>query len=338
MDLNVLWFVLVAVLLTGYAVLDGFDLGVGVLHLFSRGERERRTLLGTIGPVWDGNEVWLLTGGGAIFAAFPHVYATVFSGFYLALMLLLVALILRALALELRGKEPLAWWRRTWDVAFAVGSFLAVTLLGVALGNIAHGVPLGEGYEFAGNFFTLLNPYSLVVGLTGVALATTHGAAWLLLKTEEGLQVRVRRWGWTAFLAFAGLYLVMSAWTVLGHAHLMANYRAWPALWVLPLLSVAAVGWLGFALRRGTPLQAFLGSSGTITLLMALFAVGMFPNLVYSSPDPAWTLDLRNAASSQHTLGIMAVIAGIGMPVVIAYTAWAYRVFWGKVELDERGY
>ncbi|MFH1468617.1 MAG: cytochrome d ubiquinol oxidase subunit II [Pseudomonadota bacterium] len=338
MDLNVLWFVLIAVLLTGYAVLDGFDLGVGVLHLFSKGEKERRTLINAVGPVWDGNEVWLLTGGGAIFAAFPHVYATVFSGFYLALMLLLLALILRAISMELRGKEPMAWWRKTWDVAFSLGSFLAVTLLGVALGNIAHGVPLGPGYEFQGNFFTLLNPYSLVVGLTGVALATTHGAGWLLLKTEGDLQRRVRGWGWTAFLAFAVLYLVMSVWTVVGNEHIMANFGACPVLWLLPVLSVAGVGFLGYALRRGTPLQAFLGSALTIALLMVLFATGMFPDLVYSSPDPAWTLDLHNAASSRMTLGIMAIIAGLGVPVVLVYTAWAYRVFWGKVELDDGSY
>jgi cytochrome d ubiquinol oxidase subunit II len=338
MDLNILWFVLIAVLLTGYAILDGFDLGVGVLHLFTRGELERRSSINAIGPIWDGNEVWLLTGGGALFAAFPHVYATVFSGFYLALMLLLLALILRAISMELRNKEPMAWWRETWDIAFALGSFLAVTLLCVALGNIAYGVPLGEGFEYQGSFFTLLRPYPLLVGLAGTALATLHGAAWLLLKTEGELHQRARGWAWRALLVFVALYLAMTAFTLVGNTHMLDNFEAFPPLWVLALIPVGALVWLALSLKRRHDLRVFLGSSATIAGLMLLFAVGLFPQLVVSLPDTAFTLDIYNASSSSYTLSTMAIIAGLGVPVVIAYTAWAYWVFRGKVRLDEHSY
>jgi cytochrome d ubiquinol oxidase subunit II len=334
MDLNTLWFVLLAILLTGYAVLDGFDLGVGVLHLFTRGDSERRTAIMAIGPVWDGNEVWLLTGGGAIFAAFPHVYATVFSGFYLALMLLLLALILRAISLELRDKEPMAWWRQLWDTCFAAGSFLAVTLLGIALGNIAYGIPVGPGFEYAGSFFTLLRPWPVLVGLSATALATAHGALWLALKTEGELQQRARGWAWRALAVFAVLFGVASIWAVAAGVPVTRNLFAQPLLWAVLALPGAGLVRLVQSLARGRDLGAFLGSSTVIVGLMALFAVGMFPHLVVAAPDAQHGLDIHNAASSTYTLGVMAIIAAIGVPVVLGYTAWAYWTFRGKVRLE----
>ena len=191
-DLNTIWFFLVGVLLAGYAVLDGFDLGIGALHLFVRSDHDRRIMLNSIGPIWDGNEVWLVTGGGALFAAFPEVYATAFSGFYMALMLLLFGLIFRAVAIDFRSKQPMGWWRQTWDVSFAVSSTLSALLIGVALGNIAWGIPLDGSHEYAGSFWDLLHPYALVVGVTTVALFMMHGAIYGVLKTEGDLQARLR--------------------------------------------------------------------------------------------------------------------------------------------------
>ena len=184
LDLNAIWFILIGVLFMGYAMLDGFDLGVGALHLFTRSDEERRVMLNAIGPVWDGNEVWLVTGGGALFAAFPNVYATVFSGFYLAFVLLLVALIFRAVAIEFRSKQPMRWWRQMWDIGFSAGSILSSLLIGVAMGNIAWGIPIDDRGEFAGTFWSLLHPYPLLLGVTTVALFMMHGAIYALMKTE----------------------------------------------------------------------------------------------------------------------------------------------------------
>src|SRR5271157_1701672 len=202
LDLNTIWFILVGVLLTGYAVLDGFDLGIGALHLFTNKDEERRVMINAIGPVWDGNEVWLVTGGGALFAAFPDVYATVFSGFYLALMLLLASLIFRAVAIEFRSKQPMRWWRQMWDIGFSVGSLLSGLLMGVALGNIAWGVPIDEHGEFAGTFLGLLTPYPVLVGITTVALFMMHGAIYGTMKTEGALHDKLRVWARRGIIFF----------------------------------------------------------------------------------------------------------------------------------------
>ena len=192
LDLNTTWFILVGVLFTGYAILDGFDLGAGALHLFTRGDTERRLVINSIGPVWDGNEVWLVTGGGALFAAFPAVYATVFSGFYLALMFLLFALIFRAVAIEFRSKQPMTWWRRAWDVGFSIGSIVAALLIGVAMGNLVWGIPLRPDGEYGGSFWHLVRPYPLLIGVTTVALFMMHGAIYLVMKTEGDLHEKIR--------------------------------------------------------------------------------------------------------------------------------------------------
>ena len=201
-DLNTIWFILVGVLFTGYAMLDGFDLGIGALHLFTKDDKERRVMLNSIGPVWDGNEVWLVTGGGALFAAFPNVYATVFSGFYLALMLLLASLIFRAVAIEFRSKQPMRWWRQMWDIGFSVGSIVSALLIGVALGNIAWGVPIDANGEFAGTFLGLLKPYPLLVGVTTVALFMMHGAIYGVMKTEGALHDKLRGWAMNCIIFF----------------------------------------------------------------------------------------------------------------------------------------
>ncbi|HNQ89075.1 MAG TPA: cytochrome d ubiquinol oxidase subunit II [Verrucomicrobiota bacterium] len=338
LDLNTVWFVLVGVLFTGYAMLDGFDLGVGALHLFTREDEERRLLLNAIGPVWDGNEVWLVTGGGALFAAFPNVYATVFSGFYLAFVLLLVALILRAVAIEFRSKQPMRWWRRMWDGAFAAGSVLSSLLIGVAMGNIAWGIPIDARGEYAGSFLDLLRPYPLLLGVTTVALFAMHGAIYALLKTEGPLHQKLRRWINHCIIAFIICYAVFTMATLLYVPHMAARIRAQPWLFSVALVTMLAIANIPREIHHGRDGRAFLSSCVAMAALMALFGLEMYPNLVLSNPDPANSLTIHNAASSPKTLGIMLTIALIGVPIVLAYTASIYWIFRGKVKLDRMSY
>lgn len=330
--LQTIWFLLVGILIAGYAVLDGFDLGVGMLHLFiARNDRERRTLLGSIGPLWDGNEVWLLTGGGAIFAAFPRVYATVFSGFYLALMLLLAALIARATAVEFRSKEESPLWRSAWDVTFAVSSLVAALLFGVAIGNIVRGIPLTSDGEFAGTFVSLLNPFAIGTGLLTVAMFVMHGASWLSLKTEGDLRERALTAGTVAWSAFVILWIIVTAASI-RYAHLWANYHN-ALSWIAPLAFVVPVAWFPFAIsaRRRLP---FITSSLAITALIGTFGEALYPNLVPALGDPSASLTIANASSTMPTLRVMLTIALIGMPFVIGYTIFIYRRFAGPVRVD----
>jgi len=336
--LNDVWFALVGVLLTGYCLLDGFDLGVGALHRFARGDRNRRTMMNAIGPFWDGNEVWLITGGGALFAAFPEVYATAFSGLYLALMLFLVALIFRAVSIEFRGQRPDARWQRFWDAGFSAGSAVAVLLLGVALGNLAWGLPLRADHEYAGGFFGLLKPYALLTGFTALMAIMLHGALFLCLKTEGELQQQARRWARNAGGCFVAGYILTTISTWIWVPSMTAPFGRHVILLVLPLLTVLAIVSLAHAWQRERYGRAFLSSCVTLAGLLATFGVGMYPNLIRSNPMPEQSLTALNAASSPKTLGIMLVIALIGMPLVIGYSIYAYRAFRGKVKLDAASY
>ena len=228
MDLHLIWFTLIGVLFTGYAMLDGFDFGVGTLHLLQRTDEDRRISINAIGPVWDGNEVWLVTGGGALFAAFPEIYATVFSGLYLPFMLLVFALIFRAVAIEFRSKQPMRWWRQLWDVSFFVGSLLASFLFGLAMGNMVHGIPLNEHHEFAGDLLSLLNPYALWMGVTTVALFTMHGSIYLAMKTEGDLQKRVRGWINPSIIGFIICHSILSLATLLYLPHTTETIKHHP--------------------------------------------------------------------------------------------------------------
>jgi cytochrome d ubiquinol oxidase subunit II len=336
LDLPTIWFLLVGVLLLGYAILDGFDLGVGMLHLFvARGEEERRVSVNAIGPVWDGNEVWLLTAGGALFAAFPPVYATVFSGMYLALMLLLTGLILRAVSLEFRGKVGDPRWRTTWDVAFAVGSFLPALLLGVALGNVMRGLPLDADGEFAGSFLGLLNPFALVCGLLAVALFVMHGAGWLLLKTEGALRERARRAAVAGWIAFAVLSLT-AALLSRSAPHLWRRFGPGIA-WAVPLALAACVALYPKAVRHGGA-RPFVLSSVMAACSLAVVGLGLYPMLVPKLGDAAAGLDVHATASSPLTLRVMLAVAVVGVPVVLAYTVAIYRQFRGPVRLDDVSY
>jgi cytochrome bd ubiquinol oxidase subunit II len=337
-DLNFLWFVLLGVLLTGYALLDGFDLGVGILHLAARKDEHRRVLLNSIGPIWDGNEVWLVTFGGALFAAFPNAYATVFSGFYTAFMLLLFALISRAVSMEFRSKLEAPAWRQFWDVAFCAASGVATLLFGVAIGNAMRGMPIGPDGEYHGRFLRLLHPYTVLVGLMVVALFAMHGAVYLNLKTTGELQQRVRSWFWKTFWAFLVLYAVVTVYTLLEVPLATRNFRIHPWAWGVVALSVLAIANIPRAIYHERPGYAFLSSCATIAGLTFLLGIALFPELVHSSLRPEWSLDIYNAASSPKTLAIMAVIATIGMPFVLAYTSVIYWVFRGKVQLGKFSY
>ena len=338
LDLNTIWFILIGVLFVGYAMLDGFDLGVGALHLFTRSDDERRVMLNAIGPVWDGNEVWLVTGGGALFAAFPNVYATVFSGFYLAFVLLLVALIFRAVAIEFRSKQPMRWWRQMWDIGFSAGSVLSSLLIGVAMGNIAWGIPIDNRGEFAGTFWSLLHPYALLLGITTVALFMMHGAIYALMKTEGPLHDKLRGWINQCIIFFIICYAVTTMATLLYVPHMAARVRTSPWLFSIVLANMLAIANIPREIHRGNDWLAFLSSCAAMITLMGLFGLEMFPNLVWSNPDAAHSLTIYNAASSPKTLGIMLTIAAIGVPAVLAYTASIYWVFRGKVRLDRMSY
>jgi len=338
MDLHVIWFILVGALFTGYAVLDGFDLGIGAVHLFTDSDEERRLMINSIGPVWDGNEVWLVTGGGALFAAFPEAYATVFSGFYTAFMLFLLALIFRAVAIEFRSKQPMRWWRQMWDVGFSVGSVLAAFLLGVAMGNIAHGIPLNAQHVYTGNFWTLIHPYSILTGLTTVALFAMHGSIYGVLKTEDELHDKLRTWIRPAIITFILLFVITTMFTLLFEPHMASLIKTNPVLFLVPLITVLAIANIPREYYFNRDGRAFLSSCVAVISLLALFGLGIFPNMVYSISDPANSLTIYNAASSEKTLRIMLTIAAIGMPLVIAYTTSIYYIFRGKVELTGESY
>ena len=337
-DLNTIWFILVGVLFTGYAMLDGFDLGVGALHLFVKKDEERRILLNAIGPVWDGNEVWLVTGGGALFAAFPDVYATVFSGFYLAFYLLLASLIFRAVAIEFRSKQPMRWWRQMWDISFSAGSIFSSLLLGVTLGNLAWGIPIDEHGEFAGTFLDLLMPYPLLVGVTTVALFMMHGAIYGVMKTEGALHDQLRGWAMNAIIFFVICAATTSMATLLYVPHMADRVRANPWLFSIVLVNMLAIADIPREFHHNRDWRAFLSSCLAMITLMLLFGLNLFPNLVYSRPHPENSLNIYNAASSPKTLGIMLVIAVIGVPIVIAYTGCIYWIFRGKVKIDRMSY
>jgi cytochrome d ubiquinol oxidase subunit II len=295
-------------------------------------------MINAIGPVWDGNEVWLVTGGGALFAAFPEVYATSFSGFYLAMMLLLVGLIFRAVAIDFRSKRTLPGWRNFWDVSFSISSILSSLLIGVALGNVAKGIPLNNDFEFAGTFLGLLNPYAILVGITTVALFMMHGAIYAAMKTEGELQATIRRWINPTIIFFVICYVATTVATLLYLPHMSVNLKAFPALWVLPLLNALAIANIPREIHHGRDFRAFLSSCCSMAALLALFGIGLYPHMILSSPDIAHSLTIYNAASSTKTLEIMLIIAAIGMPLVIAYTASIYYIFRGKVKLDAASY
>ncbi len=333
-----IWFFLFFVLIAGYAVLDGFDLGVGVLSLFNRSDAERRLYVNAIAPVWDGNEVWLLTGGGALFAAFPPVYATVFSGFYLALMLVLLGLIARAVSMEFRGRVESAGWRRLWDGAFGIGSLLPALLFGVAVGNILRGIPVDNTGEFSGTFFGLLNPFSLLVGVLGLVMFVTHGAVYMALKSDGDLRERMLGVASKGWILWVVLYVAATIYGFFEAHHLFAGTLGSPLFWLFFLLLLGSLLTLPMQIKAGKAMVALVTSSISIISTIGVAATALYPDLVPSLVDPSYSLTVAGASSTQRTLMTMLVIALIGMPIVLAYTIVIYRVFKGKVSLDEYSY
>ncbi len=328
MELTTVWFGLIAILWVGYLVLEGFDFGVGILlPVLGRTERERRAVINTIGPFWDGNEVWVLVAGGATFAAFPEWYATLFSGFYLALFLILVALILRGVAFEFRSKRPEPSWRRVWDLAIFFGSLLPAILWGTALANIVGGVPIDANHEFTGSLLTLLNPYGLLGGLTTLALFVTHGAAFLALKTTGDIRARAGRLVGRVGLLAAVLAVAFLAWT--------QQKTGDPVSATLSALAAVALVGALLANRRGREGWAFAGTAVTIALAVVALFVALFPDVMPSTTDAAYSLTTTNASSTSYTLSIMTVVAVIFTPLVLLYQGWTYWVFRRRISVSQ---
>jgi cytochrome d ubiquinol oxidase subunit II len=326
MDLNTLWFILIAVLFTGFFFLEGFDYGVGILLPFlAKEDRERRIIVNTIGPFWDANEVWLITAGGAMFAAFPHWYATLFSGFYLPLFLILLALILRGVAFEFRSKDPHPAWRRTWDWMIFAGSLVPAFLWGVAMANLIQGVPIDQNMTYVGGFWNLLNPFALVSGITSTALFGLHGANFLMLKTTDGIMDRASRAATRLWPVALGAILIT---VLLGSYTTDIFTRADIGTIILPILAIAAIPIAGWFLRQQHTGRAFVLVGISVVFLSMTIFMNLFPNVMISSLDPAaWSLTIYNAASSAYTLRVMSIIALIFIPVVLAYQAWSYYIF-----------
>lgn len=371
--LRLVWWLLLAVLLLAYAVMDGFDLGVGMLLPFAaRSDLERRVAINSVGPVWEGNQVWLIFGGGAIFAAWPQLYAVSFSAFYLAMFVILVGLILRPVAFKFRSKRDEPAWRARWDWVLFGSSFVPALIFGVAIGNVLQGVPFRLENDmrifYDGSFFGLLNPFALLCGLVSVAMLVMHGAAWLRLKTQGPLAERARRYGSVAAIATVVLY-ALAGWVLwryvdgyritsvivpdgpsnplLKTAELQAgawfaNYAARPWLWAVPITGMAGalIAWLGLRLRREW--LALLASALSISGIVLSVGASMFPFLLPSSIDPRFSLTVWDSSSSHLTLFIMLVSAVIFLPLIIAYTSWVYSVLRGKVDAqairDESGH
>ncbi len=338
MDLHLIWFLLVGVLLGGYAILDGFDLGVGILHLFAKSEEERRIHMNAIGPVWDGNEVWLLTGGGALFAAFPPVYAGVFSALYLALMLLLVALIFRATSFEFRSKVEDARWKKFWDYAFGFGSLVSALLLSVAFGNILRGMAVDSNAQIHASFLGLLNPFSLLIGLFGLAALTMHGAAYMSWKTEGDLQIRMRRWISKTWVVFILLFIGVTIYGFFAAPHLYQKGPKGLVTWLFFLLLLGGLIYIPLANHAKKAGRTFLATSVVIGSAFGLATARLFPRLVPSTLNLEDSLTAYTHSSSDYTLKVMLVIALVGMPLVIGYTVFIYRKFKGKVIIDEHSY
>ena len=339
MSLELLWFLVIGFAVTAYGILDGFDLGAGLLHPFFRKEQSRRIALNAVGPVWDGNEVWLVITGGALFAGFPEAYATAFSAFYVPFFLLLAALIGRAISIEFRSKEPMAWWRSFWDWSYFASSLVISVLLGVALGNLMVGLPIDAQGIYRGNgLLDMLGWFPLSVGLAVAALYAMHGSLYLLLKTEDKLFDRVRALNWRALYFF---YAAMALATVMLFAHhLEVVERLWsrPAFLgfaVLAFVLSLAVPWLVDRRRYG---RAFFVSALMIASLLALVFAQQFPLLIPSTLDPDGGMTLVEAASSPKTLKLLLTITAIGTPLVLLYFAFVYRVFKGPVKLDDMSY
>ena len=338
-ELQFIWFTAVVVLLTGYAILDGFDLGVGMLHLFTRDDTERRIMLNSIGPVWDGNEVWLVTAGGALFAGFPIVYASICTAFYIPIMILLAGIIFRAVAIEFRSKQPMHWWRWGFDYAFAIASATIALGLGLVLGNLVRGIPLNESGEFIRRFQDLLHPYTLLVGVMTLSLFVMHGAIYVVMKTEGALHDKVRGWIRPAMIFFIICYATTTMATLIYQPHMVEALKERPIFFAIGIANMLAIANIPREIYSGRDGHAFISSCMSIVFLFMLFGVGTYPVVLRAINDPAnLSLTIFNSSSSELTLKILLLMSVIGIPMVIAYTVSIYWIFKGKVHLNDTSY
>lgn len=329
MTLNILWFILIGVLYTGFFVLEGFDFGVGILLPFlGKTDNQRRVMINTIGPHWDGNEVWLVTAGGATFAAFPEWYATLFSGFYLPLFLLLLGLIIRGVAFEYRSKDENPRWRSAFDWCIFIGSLVPALLLGVAFANLVRGVPIDAGGNYVGGFFNLLNPYALLGGITTVIVFTLHGAVFLTMKAGGEIQAKAEAAARRIWLPVVIVLLVFLVATYLA-TDILAHLGVNPG--IVPISGVVAILLAGYFIRRGRFGWSFAMTIITIAFALVTMFMIMFPRVMISSLNPDWSLTITNAASSPYTLRVMTIVALIFVPIVLVYQGWSYWVFRKRV-------
>jgi cytochrome d ubiquinol oxidase subunit II len=338
MVLESIWFFLWGLLWAVYFMTDGFDLGIGsLLPFLGKTEEDKRAMVNTMGPLWDGNQVWLLSAGGVTFAAFPRVYAVMFSSLYSALMLILFALILRGVAFEFRAKVESPGWRKLWDACIFIGSFVPALLFGVAFANIFQGIPFDQKGVYQGTLFTLLNPYGLIGGVLFVLLFVVHGALWLAARTQGELQARAAATAagiWVAEVLVAVVFLAASFFST----RLYANYLANPLLFAVILVTVAALFGIRVFLAQKAFFKAWFASALTIVGATFYGVIGLFPNMFPSSLNPAWNLTAHNASSSQLTLTIMLVVVIVFVPIVLIYQAWAYNLFKGGITDEDLVY
>lgn len=337
--LSQIWYGVFALLLVGYVILDGFDLGVGMLHLWNREDHCRRVLLNAIGPVWDGNEVWLVTAGGALFAGFPKAYATIASGFYIPIMLFLCGLIFRACAIEFRSKHESHKWRNTWDIAFSAASFLITFLLGVLMGHFVMGVPLDAQGNIIRDQLVLFHPFALLTGFAAVSCCMMHGCIFVLMKTEGTIHDYFRARVNNCIIFFVICYVLLTMATLVYIPHMAQPFKEYPALFVLPLATMLAVANIPRSVFHGRDGWAFISSSVSIALLLSKFAIGCFPYLLRNRFGiDGRSLTIENSASSDLSLSILLLFVLIGVPFVLAYTSVIYWIFRGKVKLDSMSY
>ena len=338
---QIIWFILITVLFIGFFFLEGFDYGVGMLLPFlGKNDRERRAIINTIGPVWDGNEVWLITAGGASFAAFPQFYATLFSGFFIALILMLIALIFRAVSFEFRSKMEGQGWRNTWDWIIAIASFLIALLWGVAVGNLIQGITLvpdphfnGAPYVYYhGGFFGLLSPFTIISGLVFVFLFLMHGANFLTLKTTDPIVSRAKKTAFTMWIIATALTVIFVLWALLG---LSFPYKLKTFTWIVALLAAVALLLVGFYIKKDKAGMAFIMGALTIVLATVMVFAGLYPNLIPAANDPNLSITIMNASSSPYTLKVMSIVAVILVPIVLLYQIWTYKVFKDRVSVEQ---
>ena len=338
-DYPTLWYLVVGLLFLGYAILEGFDYGAGAWHLFLRKDLSRRIAINAIGPLWDANQVWLIIGGGALFAGFPVMYATMLSAMYIPFMLFLMLLVLRSAAIKFRSAEEMKWWRKTWDIIYFVSNTLIGFLLGVVLGNVLQGFELHENFEYKGGiFFSFLNPYALMVGFTTLSIFMTQGAIFLLLKTEGRLHDRLSFLLKKGMIFFIISFAITSLYTLTFLHGVTDKFKEQPVFFVLPILAFLAVANVPRLVSKKKYSHALIFSSLIMAFLLMLVAFQLYPVLLPSTISPEYSVTIYNAASSQKSLGIMLTIVLIGAPLLAGYFLFLYKTFHGKVKLDDTSY